>query len=73
METNEGEEEGTSIGLAEERERLEKQGHECPMPKPGEIVGEVLRLGNRNERRRRVRLEVVVEREEERSSERREE
>ena len=49
--------------LAEQRKRLEKKGHECPIPKPGGIVGEVLGLGNRTERIRKTRPEVVVQKE----------
>ena len=55
--------ERTSNGLAEESERLKKRGHECPVPKPGGIVGKVLGLGQRDDRLRGQRSEVVVERE----------
>lgn len=63
----------TSISLAEEGERIKKQGHECPIPKPGGIVGEVLGLGKRDDRMKKLRPEVVVERQEEKKSRRREE
>lgn len=67
METNELDDEddaeGASISLAEESERIKKQGHECPMPKPGGIVGEILGFGKRDDRVKRPRPEVVVERE----------
>lgn len=78
METNgvgdEDDMDETSINLAEESERMKKRGHECPIPKPGGIVGEVLGLEKSNDRMRKLRPEVVVEREEDkRSRERREE
>lgn len=60
--------EGASVSLAKESERLKKQGHECPMPKPGGIVGEVLGFGKKDDRMRRPRLEVVVENQEEKKS-----
>lgn len=66
--------EGASISLVKEGERLKKQGHECPVPKPGGIVGELLGFGKKDDKIRRPRPEVVVERQEEkRSRERREE
>lgn len=51
------------LRLAEQRKRLETKGHECPIPKPGGILGEVLGLGNRTERIRKTRPEVVVQKE----------
>lgn len=60
---DEEEEAEASFGLAEERERMKKQGHECPIPKPGGIVGEVLGFENRTERMRATRPEVVVQKE----------
>ena len=60
--------EGASISLAKESERLKKQGHECPVPKPGGIVGQVLGFGKKDDKMRRERPEVVVERPDDRRS-----
>lgn len=65
--------EGASIGLAKESERLKKQGHECPVPKPGGLAGQVLGFGKKDDKMKRSRPEVVVERpDDKRSRERRE-
>ncbi len=69
----EEERERTFVRLAEERKRIEKRGHECPVPKPGGIVGEILGFesGDRNGGKEVVRPEVLVERDAKRPGERR--
>ena len=61
---DESEESGTLLGLTEESKRMADQGHECPIPKPRVILGEILGLRNRKEERTVTRPEIVVEREE---------
>lgn len=75
-----GHEERELRRLTEESNRTEKQGHACPVPKPGGFVGEILGFrndvkngsggGSGHEGRRSERLAVVVERGGERAGER---
>lgn len=59
-----------SMRSVEESNRMDKQAHACPVPKPRGVVGQMLGMRNMKEETRPLRPEVIIEREEESSRKR---